>query len=84
MAREALRDRINGERCIDKIDAIAGELECCEPADMPALKLRYEIQRDYLKKILPDVKAVEVSDSDGNALTVKLMSQIGGTDAADD
>lgn len=62
MAREALRVSIDGEKCLTELDEINTEAKMCESSAVPALRLRADIQFKKLAKILPDVKAVEITD----------------------
>lgn len=61
LAREALRLRIDGEKCLDELEAVAVEAISAGKDSVPALKLRADIAFGKLKKILPDLRATEHS-----------------------
>ena len=61
LAQEALRLKIDGEKCIDELNEVAIEAITCEPSDVPALRLRADIADKKLKKVLPDLRSVEIT-----------------------
>lgn len=75
MAREATRLKIDGTRCLNQLDEIYDEASGESP-NVQALRLRADIVLAKLKKVLPDVKAVELTgglDDDGNDKPVKAI-----------
>jgi len=67
MAREAMRLKIDGERELGNLETIASEAVTCPKEDIPALRLRMDIAFGKLRKVMPDLKAVDHT-SDGKAL----------------
>lgn len=61
--RRKLRERIDGAQALDTLTAIDKELaergREMKAVEMGAMKLRVEIARTKLDKVLPDLKAVE-------------------------
>lgn len=66
LSRQALRAKIDGSKCIDELDAVATEAVGAEASAVPALRLRADIARDKLKKVLPDLRSVEITDDRGD------------------
>jgi len=61
LSREAVRLRVRGEKCIGELENIVEELKVCDKESVPALKARSDIQFGLLKKVLPDLRSVELS-----------------------
>lgn len=76
MAREALRLKIDGEKALDEINDVAGALRGAGKDDVPALKARADIQFGLLRKILPDVRSIELTGEDGKPLDFKPFQHI--------
>ena len=71
MAREALRNKLEGERRIENLEAILEEMK--DPAcDWQRLKARADIEYKLLSKVLPDLKAVEHTGEDGGPISACL------------
>lgn len=76
MAREALRLKIDGEKCLDTLLSISDALSDkgrFGPTDIQALKTRADIQFGLLKKILPDLRSMEISGPDGEEIKTRLV-----------
>lgn len=65
MARESLRLKIDGEKCLEEIEAVAEAALTATKDDVPALKLRSDLAFGKLKKILPDLRTVEHTGEGG-------------------
>lgn len=70
LAREALRVKINGERCIAELEHVSDELRNNPDADVPRLKALADVSFGKLKKILPDLRSVEHTGDEGEAIAV--------------
>ena len=68
LTQEALRMRVEGERLIDGIVEIDNELATAESSDVPRLKARAEIKFGLLRKVLPDLRSVEMTGEGGGAM----------------
>lgn len=64
LAQEALRLRIEGERHIDELNEIDQALSVPD-ADVARLKARADIKFGLLKKVLPDLRATELTGEGG-------------------
>lgn len=82
-AQEALRVKIQGEKHIDTLvsiqeqaremrETIDDEGKRTKP-DTSALRLQADISLALLKKVLPDLRHVELSNDDDSPLVVKLV-----------
>lgn len=60
--------RVEGERLIDGIVEIDNELATAESSDVPRLKARAEIKFGLLRKVLPDLRSVEMTGEGGGAM----------------
>jgi len=76
IAREVTRDRIDAGRCLARLAKIEDELEAnwrtMDLGEVPALKLLADIQFRKLAKVLPDLKAVELSGQVSHDVIVKF------------
>lgn len=74
MAQEALRVKINGEKHIGNLEAINESAKSADKDTIPGLRLQADISLALLKKVLPDLKHVEVTSDEDSPLIVKVMS----------
>lgn len=69
LAQEALRMKIVGDKLLTDLDSIDLQLETAEPSEVARLKARADIKFGLLKKILSDLKAVEISGDEDAPLS---------------
>jgi hypothetical protein len=81
--RQAARDKIEAESLILQLIDNAEKLQSgavaeggLSPAQVGAYKAANEVHFKLLGKVLPDVKAVELTDGDGNALPNSIQVTI--------
>jgi hypothetical protein len=80
---EEIRERINAEELVHQIYALVDEVDqvLVMPLDrqlpaVAAIKLKHEILSGLLKKVVPDVRAVEIKSgqSDSSRLIIDMVS----------
>lgn len=79
MAQEALRMKIDGEAAIESLKATREAAKTADKETIPALRLQADIDLALLKKVLPDLRHVELSSDDDSPLVVKMV-RYGNTD----
>lgn len=60
-ARAQMRQTLRGWRYVRLLREIAAQCDDVEPERVPALRLKADIYRGLLAKVLPDLRAIEVS-----------------------
>ena len=60
-AREGTRNSLRAGQYIRRLREIANQCDTVEPERVPALRLKADIYRNLLSKVLPDLKAIEHS-----------------------
>lgn len=73
-----LRRRIEGVKHINGILRVLMELRGADKDEVPALQARLRGHEILLKKILPDLKAVEHSIDPNSELPMVIMADLGG------
>jgi hypothetical protein len=85
-AQDALRQRLRAGQYLNHLHKIAEAADTCEPAAVPALRLKADIYMKILAKCLPDLKAVEhsgtVNHVNYDAAILGLLNER-GTEAGD-
>lgn len=73
LAQDALRVKINGEKHINALESIGEQAKTADKDAIPGLKLQADISLALLKKVLPDLRHIEVSGDDDSPLTVRVV-----------
>jgi hypothetical protein len=70
---EEIRQQIDVKLLIDKIANLAKEADFVDMEELPRVKLKLEIYNSLLKKVMPDLKAMEVRTGIVNSSSLVLM-----------
>jgi cytoplasmic iron level regulating protein YaaA (DUF328/UPF0246 family) len=74
-ARNGLaRDTISAHKLIDELEQIKEKLTDCDPADIQRMMAIANINFGLLKKVLPDIKAIEHKVEEKDAVVVNIDS----------
>ncbi len=76
-AQEALRVKINGEKHIASLESLSDQAKSAEKDAIPALKLQADISLALLKKVLPDLRHVELSGDEERPLRITVARYSG-------
>jgi hypothetical protein len=77
MKAEQIRAAIDIEKCVGELDRLINESKTCKIEDLDRLKFQASIITTILKKVLPDLKSIEISEKTNNAR--KLIIDLTGT-----
>lgn len=70
---EEIRQQIDVKLLIDKIVNLAKEADYVDMDELPRVKLKLEVYNSLLKKVMPDLKAMEVRTGVINSSSLVLM-----------
>jgi len=70
--REALRDYIQGHHLLEVINHDLGR--DISDTELPVVKFKTETRLKLLAKVLPDLKAVELTGEDGGAVKFEILA----------
>jgi hypothetical protein len=70
---EEIRQQIDVKLLIDKIVNLAREADNVDMEELPRVKLKLEVYNSLLKKVMPDLKAMEVRTGIVNSSSLVLM-----------
>jgi hypothetical protein len=74
MAQEALRMKIEGERLLEDLHAIGVELMKPDTTDVARLKAAGELKLSLLRKVLPDLRSVELTGEGGGDIELNVKT----------
>ena len=76
--REALREELQAREYLRQLELVDTELttnwKSLSSENVSALRLKADLNFKRLGKVLPDLKAVEISGDDGGPLELKIVS----------
>jgi hypothetical protein len=67
---EELREKLDPEAIICKLEALLVECDTVPILELPRVKLKQEILAVILRKCMPDLRNLEVKEKDGQATTL--------------
>ena len=76
--REALREELKAREYLRQLDQVNDQLtenwQVLSSEQVSALRLKTDLNFKRLSKVLPDLKAIELTGDDGGPLELKLVS----------
>lgn len=70
---EQLRERIDPEPVIKAMLQLVTEADTVDLADLPRLRFKHEVLTTVLKKVMPDLRSLEVSEKDSKYSTLVIQ-----------
>jgi hypothetical protein len=72
---EELRERMDPEPIIKQMLALVREADNVEVADIPRLKFKADVLTTILKKVMPDLRSLEVTEKDSKHSTLIIQME---------
>jgi len=72
---EELRSRIDPEPIIENLLKLVSDADDCELEDIPRLRFKADVMFGILKKVMPDLRSLEVSEKDNKKSTLIIQME---------
>ena len=72
---EELREKIDPEPIIKGLLTLVGDADTCELVDLPRLRFKADVMFGILKKVMPDLRSLEVSEKDNKRSTLIIQME---------